>query len=913
MQKKLFPLVAMLFLSWATEASIFMPNDKKYYVLKTGTYTYIFTSEYKPLLPDFIHYNEYFEKEYRASFDWHLDERVSLILASTNNQTPNGYASPMPNLHSVFYPSGSLLQDRFAAPSWLYILLIHESAHLYQTNMKASLPGQLKTVFGNPVFVPILIAPVFIHSNIFIPTFLLEGNAVLNESRFGLGGRLYSGEARALAFAQLKDGKFNPTRWINDHIDFPFGQEKYIQGGYFQLYLAESFGVEKTNQFFKEQTRNFIFVNRLDNSFKNHFDASYSQLTFQYTQTLGTQADQQQSSPETAIIKSYNYAPMNHDSNSIYFLSSESGRSTPQLNIYDKNSGQWTQRKKDLPYEKLFLLEDGLFYSRSSEQINSTQVRHSLFGEALRYRPDYSSKFVEDIRAEKTLYTHAEESFVEQQLYLNDEHLGPSHSSAILDQEGRAYYFRQYGTQRHLMRDQEELFSFKGYYGKPMEVDGKGRVYFIAASSLGSSLYVWMDSQIYRLSHSDTIVDARLIDATEQTFLICEVTAQGYEYKIISTSPYLEPPAYYHYFFEEDKAFNTFTDIPDPKKDYDEIESEIRRYHGLRELKYSALNIIYSLNDHYGPTGSLLFHLTDPLQYNSLNLGYSHGSYNTHAGLFRYTYSRYRLAPYIGYYYDERVLRNFRTNTTIYKYKDHDVFAGFNYDLWRWRRWSSQWDTQASWLYEDRFFAPPLNEYSLRNTLNLRRTQAYPFSFDYYRLFSLALSHKALTDKYFNKTDSQLQALSSVTADLGWETFLNLQAAWGVGEKQRLKIRSTPLFYEDAHDFVSLIPGTNYQAREVQAFGLGLKKAINTSLYFPRIPLSLRRWAPIANYQYFHLNKPAFSRANSYNFDEWQLGVTLELLLLHKIPLQTTLSFLNSDTENLSYSPYLQLSSQWGF
>jgi len=46
-------------------------------------------------------------------------------------------------------------------------------------------------VLGNTPFTHIGILPIFPIPNIMINPFLLEGNAVLNESRFGNGGRLY--------------------------------------------------------------------------------------------------------------------------------------------------------------------------------------------------------------------------------------------------------------------------------------------------------------------------------------------------------------------------------------------------------------------------------------------------------------------------------------------------------------------------------------------------------------------------------------------------------------------------------------------------------------------------------------------------------------------------------------------------
>ena len=138
---------------------------------------------------------------------------------------------------------------------------MHESSHLYQLNAKRDLSRIGHAIFGNnePGNIPVPIdtnpltffpVPFLTHPNVLLPTWLLEGNGVFNESRFGNGGRLFSGASRALFYSLLKANLLDETRLTNNGLYFPFGTEKYIVGGYFSLYLAERFGTLAVNRFF---------------------------------------------------------------------------------------------------------------------------------------------------------------------------------------------------------------------------------------------------------------------------------------------------------------------------------------------------------------------------------------------------------------------------------------------------------------------------------------------------------------------------------------------------------------------------------------------------------------------------------------------------------------------------------------
>ena len=102
---------------------------------------------------------------------------------------------------------------------------------------------------------PVFGLPIFIMPNILLPTFMLEGNAVLNESLYNNGGRLHNHRFKALVYMLAKDGKITANTLINDNLEFPYGEAKYIVGWFFMKYLYEQYGLSKVNQFFLHHSK----------------------------------------------------------------------------------------------------------------------------------------------------------------------------------------------------------------------------------------------------------------------------------------------------------------------------------------------------------------------------------------------------------------------------------------------------------------------------------------------------------------------------------------------------------------------------------------------------------------------------------------------------------------------------------
>ena len=72
------------------------------------------------------------------------------------------------------------------------------------------------------------------------------------------------------------------------------------------------------------------------------------------------------------------------------------------------------------------------------------------------------------------------------------------------------------------MQGDIELLSYKGYYGKPVDVLPTGGILFIAPTEAGSSLFMYSLGETIRLSKSDLLVDGRWLE--DSKFLVTEIT-----------------------------------------------------------------------------------------------------------------------------------------------------------------------------------------------------------------------------------------------------------------------------------------------------------------------------------------------------------------------------------------------------
>ncbi|MEZ4872988.1 MAG: hypothetical protein R2827_12280 [Bdellovibrionales bacterium] len=84
---------------------------------------------------------------------------------------------------------------------------------------------------------------------------------------------------------------------------------------------------------------------------------------------------------------------------------------------------------------------------------------------------------------------------------------------------------------------------------------------------------------------------------------------------------------------------------------------------------------------------------------------------------------------------------------------------------------------------------------------------------------------------------------------------------------------------------------TSTQAAYVRG---GCPKGFMQNFYFNYIPFGLRRWGPFINLQYnifANVSDPTSDFYKPFDFAEYQLGLTFELLFFHKFTLPLSISY----------------------
>ena len=549
--------------------SAFIPaGGNDYFILEEKNYHLIFDKQY---LNSIEQINQKIKKQIDSMSKFKkrtLDETLNIILFSPKSQISNAFATILPFYTIGMFPTGILSFEYISESSWLDDVFEHELNHIFQLSH-----SNLSPVWRKIFKFPILIIPLHFfkaitpYPNMFLPRFILEGDAVLKES-LKKGGRLYDGAARAFVYSQIRHyqhqiDKLKLTFSINNpHM----GQEIYLHGGYLMAMMAEKYSQDTIHSFFtpnkkkpsQEEIKKFKeekIGQKLSPAFGKIFSFRYlspfmKDIKKSYVNYYLSSASKQNYSTTPVLFESSMCRPFNQFKDEIFFLTSDF-KSTSTLRVFNKKSNKWTHQKIDLPLGKVFKINNQ-FYSRSSEYTAPNTIHYSLFSKGLKSNKAFDSKYVTDIKEDKTLFIDTKNNIDGFKLYLNDTLYADVHSSALLDHNGNVYYFKQKGSKRILYKNKSPLFSYKGYYGKLLEIDSRGIIYFLGASRYGSSIYQYRSGKISRVSSSDTVIQAQKINNKE--FIVCEVTPYKYEYKIAPQIIKNEQPVFYKYKFKQNKS-----------------------------------------------------------------------------------------------------------------------------------------------------------------------------------------------------------------------------------------------------------------------------------------------------------------------------------------------------------------------
>jgi hypothetical protein len=858
------------------------PNDKPYYKVETQSNSeVIFPKKQIEVAKHTIKLASQIEREYSELYGWKLDEKLYIVLASSHNQIPNAFSTQWPNNRQVNYMGGSALIDSFSSTSWLDTLLYHETAHTYQTNVKgSSISRGLHSLFGNGSF--LLPLPIIV-PNVVANSFMLEGNAVLNESWHGNGGRLYSGLYRAETILQADANNIVASDVYNNKLAFPYSDIVYIQGGFYNLYVAEKYGMKNLNSYFKNYSSYWLmplFTNAsmresVGKDFETtlvEFSNKYKKLAKSFVKVEGKKIASSQ----------FNYG-LNSDKESIYFLTNESGVRAPELVLINKKTKQLTKERGSWVAGKVVKVGSE-YFTQGSKHTSVTRLHQGLFNRDGYIKKSTKSKVVQGYLSDgRSVYIDLLHSFRESQLYVGSDFYTKVNSSVFIDSEDNLYYFKQKGKVRTLYKNRVALYSFRGFYGIVSDVDSRGSIYFIANSKLGSTLYKYSNSKVTRVSNADNIAGAKLLNDKE--VLVSAIDDKEYYYVKSELQSLSQEPYEVKLFFENKSYYAKKRDSKRSKKD---IKSyKVDSYNSLLNMHYSATDLsLYSTGE--SVAGTLNVSFGDPLTQNSFNIFGTRDEDNVTQLGAGYSNSLYRLNYNLSLYsvVDDGGASDVR---------EYGVIANATLPLYRAGYYSA---SLLATLYQD--YQTKERE-PLTLSLNLQRVEEFGYSMYENYINSLYIS---ITQERDDKIYGVKYTLGS---DLAYEFYLKASAKHSQTtsdivessaqvSQRGVKVSSSLSLYDTTAISMPTI-GSSYYFKSASYAEVSLKKVFNFSSYWFTFPLSLQRESLYVNYRFYDLKR--FDKSyDRVNLSEVTLGALFGVVAFNKLELPVTFEYIYSDDES---------------
>lgn len=902
----LLPLVAMAEPLVQRNQTV-VPHDEPYYKATVRNTELIFTEQNKDFAEHAAGVEQHLQPDYEATFGYRMDSPLYVGLISDNNQIANGFSTQFPHNRQINYVGGAAAVDYFATTSWLDTLLFHETAHNYQLNAKDNpVSSTLHSVLGNGSLMTPLIPAIV--PNMFESSFMLEGNAVLNESRHGNGGRLYSGRFDALVHAQAKAGYLTPARTYNQTLYFPYGESSYVLGSHYQYFLADQYGLDATNRYFKMRSR-YWYLPLVTNAplraaIGNNFDNTFADWATHEVE----QAALAVMSEGEPLLTSKHFTALNSDEDEIFFLASPQDVRAPFHVALNRHTASLDKQRSTYRAGKLFR-HDGDTWSMASGYSSPWRIYQGLYSESAYLNDDTRGRIIQGYTAAgEPVYFDVASSYDQPQLYVGETFYAQVNSSVEVHGDD-LYYFVQDGPLRTLYRNRTALYAYQGYYGVIADVDSQGRVLFVANSEQGSTLFRLADNQVSRVLAEDDIVAARLLD--DEQVLAVAIQADHYGYYLKPLQPRPQAPAVraLRWDHEDNAAENLHQERQPSALNLD------RRYHALTAMRYSATDLSLALyaeeDDDTTPQDETDLHtlynvqlrFADPLEQNELSLfSYRDEDLTQLAGV-GYRNSQFFLLGGIKQYWvlDDQLDRE----TPPEDARNHGLSAELRLPLLQSGYWYSE---LASTWYQDYH----LDEREpLAVQWGISRTTRFGNSY-------LPNKHFGLTGYQVDDRDDTSQGMSlSVMTDLPAEFYVGARGQFSrsdadISQFQRRGVeldQSQDFFAEDPSRVVIPALDDTYYAEQV-AFGeASLSKVINLPWYSFKSPVSLRREALHLRYRHYDIDFGVAELA----LNQAIVGLDAELLLFHRTPIRFAFEYAYTDDDRLTSENSFQLVTSVGF
>ncbi len=866
-------LFATFDLPLETRRSI-VPHDKSYYThqLQSKNIEIIYTKDNLSFAKETASIEESLHDNYENFFNWKLDETLYVGLISDNNQIANGFSTQIPNNRQINYIGGTEGVDYFSSTSWLDTLLYHETAHNYQLNVKGDIVSQsLHAIFGN-LYSPLIIP------NLLENSFMLEGNAVLNESWHGNGGRLYSGRFKALTLLQAKDNQLKPEYLYNRKLAFPYGEIAYIQGGFYNLYMAKHYGLKRINSYFKRHSQDFMFPLYTDISMLDSVGHTFVDSVGDFERYEKNLAKDLVEVNGEIIAKSQFFSSLGNSKNEIFFITNESGRRAPELVIFNKQTKEITKHRDSYLSGKV-LKVDGEYLTQGSMYTSPIRIKQGLFNANGYIKEGTDSKMIQGyLSTGQIVYFDVASSYSQPQLYVGNKFYSQVNSSVFIDKKDNLYYFKQKGKIRTLYKNKTALYSYRGFYGIVSGVDSKDNIYFVANSQLGSTLYRYSNATITRVSSGDNIVEARVINDKE--VLLAAVGSQEYYYVINEMTQKQEQPYNTKLFFE-DKAYYGNKYIKNKRSQKIKKEEEFN----LEEEYYSLFNMHYSsaqfsigsyMNDFIG---NLNINFEDPLEQNSANLFISKDIDAISVAGAGYSNAQYLLNyRIVGYGVIDK-----GSKTDI---RDSGIMANAKVPFLKKGYWSGALDMS---YYQD---YDTISREPLSVTLSLSEHEQYGVSF-------YANQHYGIQLYGVQEREDKIVGTNLIAKhDLPREFYIGAEGKYSISDADtNINKRGVKLSSISSYDFdpsvinMASLSSSSY-VQSAGYIGINLAKVLNFSAYFFTFPISLRRETLYTRYRYYDLAdfKDVHERVN-----EVKSGMTFATVFINNVTIPINVEYIYND------------------
>ncbi len=857
---------------------IALPGDS-YESIQNGDIEMIYDRDHRTIAPTLVQKEQEVIEDYQKSFGFKLDDKLYMGLLSTRNQIANAFSTQMPLNMQMDYGAGTLYYDRFASKSWIDMLLFHESAHNFQNNPKKNpLSRWAHKIFKNSFYSGTII-PIFPVPNNLCSPFMMEGNAVLNESLHDNGGRLFSGATLAIGATQARAGYITPERTYNQHLFFPYGRHNYLIGGLFSQFLAERFGVDRTNRYFYNHSGQWIPI-FTEHAFRESFGISYTQAIEAFNKWITARTQGFIATKGELLAHAKAQTTLNRVGDEILFVGSND-RQIPYLYRYDRKRHTLQKHHTTLPNGKIFKI-NGHYYSRCSAHTSSTRISAGLFDQEGNPYVPALSKVVQSIDPDGAdlIYFDIPRSLSQPVAYRKDQKIGQVNSSIFKDDAGHLYYFRQEGDKRTLYRDTQPLFHYRGWYGFVADVDRAGRIYIVADSSVGSTVYRYDRGDLVRILAGDDLLDAKVIDADH--LLVERVSAEGIDFMVAKTKPMHSEIAFIHPNLPT-FAKSSSGHAQDQKQRVD--LSAPHSYTPIANLHYSSLDNYVTYDSANGINYDLTAKWSDPLTQNSFAL---------------FT-SRFSDDSIVGAGYDNSQMR-LKYGLSAYGVLEHDqnissrgygLSAYLSYPIYR--KMYQSIDTKLSYtLSYDRADRAPL-------TLNVSLSDARHFGHSMYLNSGKFLDITAGLDR----GDLAYGAKGYLIHDLGSQWYASLLAGGAHSQvnhqdtKRGLKLESYQNRLSDALNFEMPSLKNDIYIKDIIKAGVSVTKVLDWHHYFFTFPISLRREAISAKYRYYDLG---FIKGGRRSFNEYHIGLRADLLYFNALELPFEIEYIeNPDLKESSH------------